>query len=53
MEEEEREVEESMRAGVAAEVVSSSPTQLSPWHVPESVLKPSSIVMKRTVVTEL
>lgn len=33
---------------------SNSPTQLSPWHVPESsVPKSTSLVMKRTVVTEL
>ena len=35
---------------------SSSPTQLSPWHVPESstsVAKSTALVMKRTVVTEL
>ncbi|KZS10234.1 band 4.1-like protein 5 isoform X1 [Daphnia magna] len=47
-------VEDTQAVGVHSDVVSSSPTQLSPWHVPESTIpKPSSIVMKRTVVTEL
>lgn len=43
------------RKGRSQLLTSTSPTQLSPWHVPEpaSVAKPSNVMMKRTVVTEL
>jgi len=45
----------SKGGGVRCQLMNSSgsPTQLSPWHVPESSSAATNVLMKRTVVTEL